>query len=307
MKVLKSFEALSTLSKPVSVTIGNFDGVHLGHQAILKRLKEVSLLAKGSCAVVTFENHPSHILRPQHAVESIYTVSHKIRLIEEFGIDYLILIPFTKEFAQQSANDFLSSLRCHYPFTSLVLGYDASFGKNKEGNYQTVKEFSMTHQFNVEYLSKRQIDDIVISSSQIRKMLRSGDITGASQLLGRPYSVFSKIERGLQQGAVIGFPTVNLNIEGLCHLPLGVYIVWALLDHNKIPAVANLGIAPTLKNIHTPLLEVHFLKEVGDLKVDELEIEFCKFVRTEMKFSTKENLITQIKQDVHTAKSYFEN
>jgi len=274
MQTFQSFETVSPKSKPVALTIGTFDGVHLGHQAVLRRLKEVAAENHGGCAAVTFENHPSEILRPQHAVKSLCTLPHKIRLIEQQGIDYLLLLSFSKALAHLTAEEFIGRIRPFYNFSHLILGHDATFGRDRHGDFATIKKIADGQNFTVEYLPQTKVDEVTVSSSRIRTQLEHGDFHSVNKQLGRRYSIYSRVVPGSQNGRAIGFPTANINVQGLCLPPLGVYAVNLLHEGQRYPAVANLGTGPTLKNTSKPLLEVHIFNYHNVLYDAEVEVEF---------------------------------
>lgn len=302
MQTLHGFENVSTQSKPVALTIGTFDGVHLGHQAVLQALKATALAEGGECAVVSFTNHPSDILRPAHRTKSLCTVTQKIELIKQQKIDYLFLLEFSKELANMTAGEFISRIRPLYPFSHLILGHDASFGKDRAGNQEAVKLLAKEHNFEVHYLPQTKCDGLVVSSSRIRTFLEDGNLEMVDKFLGRKYSIMSTVIPGRQRGRSIGFPTANLNVSGLCLPPLGVYAVNVAYRGEKLPGVANLGIAPTVKDMSDPQLEVHIFDFKGDLYNHEIDVEFIKFIRSERKFNSVEELHDQIQKDIHETK-----
>lgn len=306
MQTHQSFETVSNEQKQVALTIGTFDGMHLGHQDVLLKTMQIAKDHGGSCAVVSFENHPSEILRPENPVKNICTVAHKVRLIDEMGIDYLFLLQFTKKVADLSAEEFILRLQPFYNFTHLILGHDASFGKNRHGDQLTIKNLADKMNFSVEYLSQTKLDNTPVSSSRIRTYIEHGDFHMVNKMLGRRYSIYSKVVPGTQNGRAIGFPTANIQVDGLCLPPLGVYAVKLL--HNKVryPAVANLGFSPTLKNSTTPLLEVHIFNYQNILYDAEVEVEFYEFLRPELKFKDIHTLQQQIRKDIIEAKKQFQ-
>lgn len=306
MQTFSALEIPRLSSKPVALTIGNFDGVHLGHQAVLSRLKQIAKSEGGTCAAITFENHPSKILRPKHAVESLCTLSHKVRLIEELGIDHLFLIPFTRDLARLSADAFLKQIRQFFDFYHLVLGSDAAFGRDKHGDIETINKISKDENFFVEYLPAVKAGAMIVSSTHIRSALVHGDFATVCRLLGRPYSIYSKVIPGTRNGRAIGFPTANLRVDGLCLPPFGVYTVWLLHKGNRYPGVANLGRAPTLKQEKTPTLEVHIFNYQDALYDEDVEVEFVAHLRAEQKFPSVEALQLQIRKDIQEAKKLLE-
>lgn len=301
MQTFQNFEKVSVQSKPVALTIGTFDGVHLGHQSVLNRLKEVAIEQRGTCAVVTFDNHPSEILRGQKT-KSICTLDHKTRLIEQHQIDCLLLLTFSQSIADLTAELFIEHIRTFYRFSHLVLGHDASFGKDRRGDYMTIKKIAEQLNFTVEYLPQTKVDETTVSSSRIRTALEHGDFHTTNKYLGRRYSILSRVVPGSQNGRAIGFPTANINVHGLCLPPLGVYAVNFLHEGKRLPAVANLGVAPTIKNSSSPLLEVHLFNYEDILHDSEVEVEFFAYLRPERKFKSVPELQQQIKKDIHAAK-----
>lgn len=200
-------ESRLSIHEPLALTIGNFDGLHIGHQAVLNRLNEVAKKNHLLSAVITFENHPYEVLNPQSKVATLCTLAHKIRLLEQHGIDILILLKFTKQFSQQTAEEFLTKVfnTCH--FSQLVLGYDNAFGKDKKGDRKHIQSFANELGFTVEYIPPFKIKDKIVSSSIIKNLIQEGKFTEAAALLGRPYSIV----------------TSNLNVKNLCLPPAGDY------------------------------------------------------------------------------------
>lgn len=298
MKILNHIHEISCGDKPAVFTIGNFDGLHLGHQALISRLITKARKREGLSYLLTFQNHPSTILKPSFKVLNLITSEHKIKLLEELGVDNLILIPFTVEFSEQTAQLFLENFHHHLKFTDLILGYDAVVGKARQGDRSTLEEIAKKLNFQVEYLSPIYIEGTPVSSSQIRKMLQEGNLKEAEKLLGRPYSIYTEVIFGNSQGQRIGFPTANLKVDGLCLPPLGVYAVKVRFEGQEIIGAANLGIAPSLRNDGTPLLEVHLLDNSSNLYGKKIEVIFQKFLRKEIKFESLTALKAQIAKDV---------
>ncbi|MCH9626389.1 MAG: Bifunctional riboflavin kinase/FMN adenylyltransferase [Chlamydiales bacterium] len=293
MKTVYQPEDFESSGAPLSLTIGNFDGVHLGHQKILSQLQNQKV-------VLTFSNHPLEVLK-QEPFYSLTTPLHRLYLFEKFGVDTTILLPFTEAFSRQTPEEFLLNLRAFVPFTHLVLGYDAVLGHNREGNSTLVKALAGKHGFSLNYLDPVSCDGEIVSSSAIRAHIQKGNFAQASALLGRPYSMMTKVEPGEQKGRLLGFQTANLKVHSLCLPPLGVYIVRVWLDEKLYYGVANLGNAPTLHANRPPILEVHIIDFDGELYQRTLEVEFLQFLRPEKKFASIEELKAQISQDVQSA------
>jgi riboflavin kinase/FMN adenylyltransferase len=254
-------------------------------------------------AVLSFSNHPSTILRPEQPVQSLCTLEHKLHLLEAAGIKQLFLIPFTKELASLSAEQFLKNLHASIHFTYLVQGYDTQLGKDRQGDRTTVETLSRQIGFQLLYLSQHLIEGEGVSSSLIRRHIQKGELNKASKLLGRPYSIYARVKRGAGRGKALGIHTANLSVEGLCLPPLGVYAVQLIHNGCSYPAVANLGIAPTFGTNKVPLLEVHVWDEELNLYGELVEVLFHTYLRPEKQFEAPEQLKAQIQQDIFQAQN----
>jgi riboflavin kinase/FMN adenylyltransferase len=303
MKLLTDLSTSLHLDKPAcALTIGNYDGVHVGHQAVLKRLCAIANQAQGASAVLSFENHPSLILKSSQQSLRLCTSSHRFKLLESIGIDVLFSLPFSFEFSQQTAEEFLCKVRQAFPFTHLILGYDGVFGKNREGNPQKIQELSKKYHFLYEYIPETRIDNTPLSSSIIRHHLAGGELKQVEKLLNRPYSIVSHVIPGAGRGKSIGYPTANIEVDGLCLPPLGVYAVRVLIGEVWHQGIANLGVAPTIRQDLKPLLEVHLFDYDLSLYGCEIEVVFEKYVRAEMIFSSVDMLKAQIALDIRVVK-----
>lgn len=280
-----------------TLSIGNFDGVHLGHQSVLRRLKE-----SGDYSIVfTFSNHPAEVLHDA-PISRLTTLSHRLSLIKKSGIDTTILEPFTFEFSKQTSEQFLTLLKKELNFSHLILGHDAVIGSDRN---RDLTELSHKLNFHLEYLKPIKIEETIVSSSEIRKAIHEGDLEKAGALLGRPYSIFTTVQSGLGKGATLGFHTANLPVEELALPPLGVWAVHVVTDRKRHLAVANLGHAPTLHRNRPPFLEVHLIDKDVNLLEKELEVFFLKYLRAEQRFSTIEALREQIQRDISFTKQSF--
>ena len=293
MKIHDILSPLTLPEGPIALTIGNFDGVHLGHQAVLKRLKA----SAPHTVVYTFSNHPAEVLHDA-PIMRLTTLTHRLALLENIGIDHVILATFTPDFAQQSAQTFLSSLKKQIPFSHLILGHDAVIGHDRKRDLQAL---SLPLAFSLEYLPPITLNSQVVSSSAIRKHIQIGELAQASSLLGRPYSIAAVVQPGHGKGREIGFHTANLPVEQLALPPFGVYAVQVKLHGQLLPAVANLGRAPTIHTSRPPCLEVHLINDNRDLYGQQLEVVFQKFIRPEKRFESLSALQAQIHHDIHTA------
>jgi len=303
MIVYEALKKLETDSQTIGLTIGNFDGMHLGHQSILKHLRE-RIGLNGHSVVMTFSNHPAQILKPDFSPSFLCSLSQKMRLIKRSGVDSLFILPFTSDLANLSPAAFLSMLRNFIPFTHLILGHDATIGKNRTGTRDHLKQLADSFSFHLEYLNEVKHHHEPISSTIIRSLIKAGDLLKAAALLGRPYSLYSQIETGRGLGKTIGFPTLNLNIDQCCLPPLGVYKVRVMLSPDlSLPGIANVGVAPTVRSDSSPKLEVHLLDPLPQEQLSHLEVVFEKFIRPERKFDSLEDLRLQIKTDIDFLKS----
>lgn len=301
MKIAFSLPRTPEAGSLLILTIGNFDGVHLGHKAVLSRVKEVAKENKASTAVLTFSNHPSSVLSPNTPVPLLCSLGHKIHLIEKENIDYLFLLPFTREFSELTVDTFLSNVKHSIPFTTLILGSDATLGKNKEGDRERVKLISKSLRFGVEYLPDTSIDGERISSSKIRDLVQQGKLQQAAKFLGRKFSIYGSVIRGTGRGAKIGFPTANIDIKDLCLPPLGVYAVTMTHNGQHYFGVANLGIAPTLRIDSKPVFEVHLFNHTLNLYGESVEVTFDEYIRPEQRFDGIDQLKLQISKDIRSA------
>lgn len=297
LKKEDQFNCLSVL------TLGNFDGVHLGHKAILKRVVELSNFHHFSPSVITFKNHPSALFKPNHVVSLLTSPEHKVKLLEETGVERIFMLEFDQQFANQSAEEFLTHVMNVNPFRYLVLGYDAKIGKDRQGDGELIHSLSKKMHFIVEYLAPYAVDTgEIVSSSLIRKCVQENDLKKAEKLLGRPYSILAPVSPGLGKGKRIGFPTANVEIAALCHPAFGVYAVTVVLGEKRFPGVANLGFAPTVRSDHKPLLEVHLFDMNENIYGQYVEVIFHELIRPEKRFEDIENLKKQITEDIGCAK-----
>lgn len=301
MQLLNHLEDFKDDRKPIVLTIGNFDGMHRGHLAVIRRAQEIAS-GKSQTMVLTFNNHPSEILRPQHPISLLCTLPHRIQLIEASGINSLLLLPFTNYLAQHSAASFVENLRQYIPFTHLVLGHDATLGRDRQGNRVVMKDLGQDWGFDVHYVEEYRFEGHPVSSSRIRELLQRGELDQVEVLLGRPYSIYSKVVSGMVVGKELGYPTINFEVNGLCLPPFGVYTVKVKSKNELFPGIANLGIAPTIRQDVKPWLEVYLFNQALNFHEQEIEVIFQQFIRPEHKFENSEDLRQQIAKDIEQAK-----
>lgn len=297
MKLFSNLNEIPASTNSLAITLGNFDGVHLGHQALIKRLKEVGSRA----LVITFSNHPNEILH-KAPITYLTTLPHRLALLQRLGVEELLLMPFTELFAKQTAKEFLLSLKSSLSFNALVLGHDARIGSDRN---KDLSNLSRELSFTLEYLSPVRVQQKIVSSSEIRKCIQRGNLEETRELLGRPYSIFASVQHGQGKGEALGFQTANLPVEDLTLPPFGVYAVKVAFQQTVYPAVANLGYAPTLHQNRPACLEVHLIDTRLNLYDQEIEVYFHHFIRAERRFNNSVELKAQIENDVAFAKSYF--
>ncbi|MBC5992100.1 bifunctional riboflavin kinase/FAD synthetase [Pontibacter cellulosilyticus] len=299
MEVIRDIASFPHLSFPV-VTSGTFDGVHIGHQKILKRVIERAKEKDGQSVVITYWPHPRLVLFPEdNKLKLLSTIEERIEQLRSFGVDYLLIIPFTKEFSRTSSRTFITDILVKALNTKLlVIGYDHRFGKNREGSFENLKARSQQYGFEVEEIPRQDVDDVAVSSTKIRKALENGDIETANLYLGRKYSLSSVVTEGDKIGRTIGFPTANLELPDAPKLipANGVYAVYAYLDGKKLPAMMNIGLRPTVsgKNL---TLEAHILDFNENIYGKRITVEFIEHLRNERMFSGLDELKGQLAKD----------
>lgn len=307
MKVIQNLENFPSAGKNSILTLGNFDGVHLGHQAILKRLKHLSSSTNSHSVVISFSEHTSQTLHPNRPLKLLSSLSQKLFLLEKYDVDFTILLRFNKEFAKKDFIQFIFLLKKHIRFSHLILGNNATFGRNRKGSPPAVQAIAKEQGFIVEYLDAFIQNAAPISSSRIRNWISSANFLKASQCLGRPYSILGKVIKGKGLGKKLGFPTANIEVENICLPPFGVYFVKILYKKTMTPGISNIGIAPSVRGERNPFLEVHLFKENVHLYGKTIEVFIDLFLRPERHFKNLEQLKEQIEKDIVLAKNYYKN
>ncbi|MFP3035857.1 MAG: riboflavin biosynthesis protein RibF [Wolbachia sp.] len=300
MKIIYDYE--QGIENTVVLTFGNFDGVHLGHELAISTLKKVAQERRLPSAILTFEPHPSIILFGRNNFRLI-NQERKKELISSYGIDYLYIINFNEGFSQISCNDFISKILIgRYSAKHIVIGESCTFGHKRLGNTSTLREHSKTYGYSLTELEPLIIDGKVCSSSSIREYLQKGETGIANKLLGRPYQVSGIVTKGKCRGREIGFPTINIPIEDCMIKPkFGTYYAKAAFSENNpnwLYGVVNIGMRPTFKDLKKPIVEMHifdFNKDVYDYKVN---IQLLKFIRSEKRFHSVDELTKQINYDI---------
>lgn len=275
---------------PSFITIGVFDGVHLGHQELLRTLVHHAHAMGFKAVVFTFSEHPSYLFELGHTKPAITTLEHRLKLIEECGVDEIIIFDFTKEFAAQTAEQFLKRLKQSIDVKGLFLGYDGKIGSDRKKS-----NFTDTELITIPPYSE---NGHLISSSKIREEISLGDFENLPKLLGRPYTLLGPVIHGEGRGKNINTPTLNIDVKGLQIPPKGVYELKYIQNSIPYKAIGNLGYAPTFGK-RKLLLEVHLL-EVPEKIGETAEVEFIRYIRPEKKFASKEELMDQIQKDIRS-------
>ncbi len=303
MRVLHSVAELVEVPGPLCVAIGVFDGVHLGHQELIRRtLREAGRLAATAVAL-TFHPHPARVLRPEAAPHLLTSALHKQRLLEALGCPALVCQTFDLEFAAQPPEVFIGALAAAArPLRMICVGHNWAFGKNRSGNVALLKELGRRLDFATIEIAPVTVDGELVSSTRIRKAVEEGDFAAARALLGRDYTILGTVRRGQQLGGRIGFPTANLAAHNEQFPPDGVYAVRALVRGEWLGGVANIGTRPTVNDSPERLLEVHLFDFAGNCYGEDIEVRFEGFLRGEQKFPSIEALKAQISQDVALAR-----
>jgi riboflavin kinase/FMN adenylyltransferase len=286
------------------VTIGNFDGVHLGHRSILARVIQRARELEAQAVAVTFDPHPLKVLRPQMDLALLTTSDQKLALLADSGLDAVVVLPFTRDLAGLPPRDFVRQYFCErLQVREVVVGHDYRFGRGREGDIDLLREMGGQHGFTVQVVWAVEADGAVVSSSLIRALLRLGQVEAAARLLGRPYGVRGRVIRGKGRGGkVLGVPTANLSPANELLPACGIYAVRVRRGAETFPGVANIGTCPTFDNQELSL-EVHLLEfNGGELYGENLEVQFVSRLREERRFASIEALAAQIRADIEQAR-----
>jgi riboflavin kinase/FMN adenylyltransferase len=298
--------------KPVALVIGNFDGVHLGHQAMLSRLKETSKRLNLASCVMTFEPHPREFFAPDQAPTRLTSLREKLELLAEYGVDQVQICRFNYDFAKIGAKEFVAHILQQGLAAQWVLvGDDFRFGARRAGDLAMLRSLSSSYGFEVEEMSTYNVDGIRVSSTAVRKALSSDDLDLARRLLGRPYSISGKVVNGDKLGRRIGFPTANMQLRHNRPPLSGIFAVEVRGALDTSPqqvtrGVASLGVRPTVHEDGKPVLEVHLFDFNQEIYGQHLRMDFLHKLRDEEKYSDLDTLIRQIRLDVENAKKYFQ-
>jgi riboflavin kinase / FMN adenylyltransferase len=285
---------------PVCAAIGVFDGVHQGHREILQRIQIHAAARGGVSLVITFDQHPSAVVAPERAPLMISTLSQRLRLLEEVGIDAALVLPFNEDLSRVPGEDFVRGLvRNLATLGSLTVGEDFTFGHKRSGDVRLLRRLGDELGFNIEAVDGVELDGERVSSTRIRELIQVGDLGAAARFLGRNYSLAGKVVEGDRLGRTIGFPTANIGVVGLVTPPFGVYAGRTVVEGKTWRVALNVGVRPTLDQATSGLrVEAHLIDFEGELVGQELEIEVLFRLRPEMKFRDLAALSAQIREDV---------
>ncbi|MFQ5586440.1 MAG: bifunctional riboflavin kinase/FAD synthetase [Thermodesulfobacteriota bacterium] len=301
MKVIESDKSYRA-TKPTVLTLGNFDGVHLGHQRILQRVVQRAEQLNLPSVVYTFDPHPLKVVAPHKSPPLITTGSDKARLIASFGISRLVLAQFTREFAAQHPTEFVEDvLMNQLKVREVWVGHDYTFGRGKRGTVEYLKELGRGFGFAVHVVPAQKKNGTIVSSSLVRRYIQGGNVRDAAQLLGRHYTITGTVVEGDRRGREIGFPTANIASDGELMPKDGVYAAYVNLGRKRRPGVANIGLAPTFGREH-PVLEVHIIDFKRPIYGREVRIEFVERLRGERSFNDVGGLVRQITRDIEKAR-----
>jgi len=300
LKVYRTPESFTPLKNAI-VTTGTYDGVHKGHRKILQALMDTAKKDGGESVVITFWPHPRKIVGTGNIeeIKSLSTLDEKTKILASLGIDHLVIIPFNREFSELSSEEFIHNILIKNIGTKkLVIGYDHKFGRNREGSFEYLKNNAAALGIEVQEIPRQDLNDIAISSTEIRKALSKGDVKTAALYLEQPYSISGIVVKGRQLGRTIGFPTANIKVNDPDKLiPAdGVYAVFVNYKGERLKGMLNIGFRPTVEG-QDKTIEVHILSFDKEIYGEELEIQFIQFIRPEQKFNGLDQLKEQLGKD----------
>ena len=308
MRIFNGLVGVEKIKKPV-ITIGTFDGVHLGHQKIIENLVQTANEVGGESVLMTFSPHPRMVLFPDsHNLQLIQTEEEKYKKLATTGIENCIIFPFTFEFSRLSAMEFVRDILVNkLNIHTIIIGYDHQFGRNREGNISYLQEVSSIYDFQAVEIPAREIDAVNVSSTKIRRAILEGEIELANQYLGNPYILSGKVIQGNQLGRTIGFPTANIQVNDATKIipGNGVYLVQVHYREFLLNGIMNIGVRPTVGESVENRIEIHIFDFNEDIYGHELQVLVIKKVRNEFKFDSVDQLASQIAEDIRFARDFF--
>lgn len=288
---------------PTAITIGTFDGVHIGHRKILERLINDAKKNGLRSTVLTFFPHPRMVLQKDTEIKLLNTVQEKIKILEHIGLDYLIIHPFTLEFSRLSSTEFVRDILVNeLKAKKIIIGYDHRFGRNRNANIQDLIAFGNTLNFEVEEIAAQEIDDVSVSSTKIRNAIMDGDMQTANEYLGYKYMLTGDVKKGKGLGRQLNFPTANLFIKEKYKLipKNGVYVVRSILNDKLFYGMMNIGFNPTVDGT-SKSIEIHFFDFKSDIYGENIQVDILERIRDEHKFNSLEELKAQLLKDKETS------
>lgn len=305
MKLFHSINDFQSTKKTI-LTLGTFDGVHIGHKKILERITQNTENGKYESLVLTFFPHPRMVLQEKSEIKLLNTISEKIKLLEATGIENLIVHPFDESFSRLTAEEFVHTILVDkFQIHKIIIGHDHRFGRNRTANIDDLIAFGKEYGFEVEQISAEEIQDVSVSSTKIRKALNEGNMALANEYLGYSYFLNGTVVKGKQLGRTIGFPTANIHIEEEYKLipKIGVYVVKALVNEEIVYGMMNIGFNPTV-NGEKQTVEVHLFNFDKDIYEQNIQVSLLHYIREEQKFGSVDALKDQLKQDQNQALAY---
>lgn len=300
MKVYTNIDDYQNVNNPVA-TIGTFDGVHVGHQQIIKRLKEIAKKENGEVVLLTFHPHPRLVLQPENNdLKLINTVDEKIALLEKYGVDHLVLYPFTRDFSRLTSVEYVRDILVNkLKVQTLVIGYDHQFGRNREGGFEQLLEFSETYGFDVEEIPAHDIESVNVSSTKVRGALKVGDVETVKSYLGHAFTVTGIVVEGKKIGHTIGYPTANIKVENRNKIipAQGVYAVKVRVLGGEYNGMLNIGVNPTVVENGEQTIEVNIFEFDQDIYGAQATVEFVARLRNEEHFESLDALRLQLNKD----------
>ena len=307
MKVLRAIDELSSLPGSTHLAIGVFDGLHVGHQAVIGRALESARQSSGHAVVVTFDPHPVRVLRPEKAPRLLTSTRHKVKLIEKLGVDAVLLLEFTLEFSKTAPEIFIEKLaQAAQHLNQICVGQEWTFGANRSGSIRLLEKMAPKLGFHVASVAPILVDQHVVSSTLIRSAVEAGDLQSAAKYLGRDFTILGTVTQGRQLGRRLGFPTANLQAHNELFPPDGVYAAKAWFREQEYGGVVNIGIRPTIENESGErTLELHLFDFDQQIYGEDIEVAFVQYLRAEQKFAGVDELRGQIRRDAELARQIY--
>ena len=307
MKVLRAIDELSSLPGSTHLAIGVFDGLHVGHQAVIGCALESARQSSGHAVVVTFDPHPVRVLRPEKAPRLLTSTRHKVKLIEKLGVDAVLLLEFTLEFSKTAPEIFIEKLaQAAQHLNQICVGQEWTFGANRSGSIRLLEKMAPKLGFQVASVAPILVDQRVVSSTLIRSAVEGGDLQSAAKYLGRDFTILGTVTEGQQLGRRLGFPTANLQAHNELFPPDGVYAAKAWFREQEYGGVVNIGIRPTIENESGErTLELHLFDFDQQIYGEDIEVAFVQYLRAEQKFAGVDELRGQIRRDAELARQIY--